>query len=369
MKIKISAYWKCQLIGWNIVAFMLYFVNVVTNPQGSGFFIRAIVTAFFGIIFSHSLRLTIKVLGIFKKRFALQIIYLSLLSATWALLGTSFFLWALTISGIQKATNPQNPLTDEFFGFTIYAYYQISTITVTWTAIYFLVHYIREIRKVERDRTILTIRLLETEAKALRAQMNPHFIFNCMNSIKLLMQQNENDKAVNYLTTFSKLIRTIFQNSDKREITLYDEIETCKLYTQLESMRFADKFGYAFSIDETIDLKLLMVPALIIQPFIENAIWHGIMPKENGGCVNMTVKRTGENVFCIIDDDGIGRETSKLNKFKGDAHESRGVHLTQSRIDLDNLINQRNASLEIMDKKDENDKATGTTVILKFMEI
>ena len=147
------------------------------------------------------------------------------------------------------------------------------------------------VRKHERLKANHQKEMFELEAKALRAQMNPHFIFNCMNSIKLLIQQKEEDKAINYLTTFSKLIRTIFQNSDKREITLYDEIETCKLYTQLESMRFADKFRYTFSIDETIDLKLLMVPALIIQPFIENAIWHGIMPKEDGGCVKVTDKK------------------------------------------------------------------------------
>jgi sensor histidine kinase YesM len=133
-------------------------------------------------------------------------------------------------------------------------------------------------------------------------------------------------------------------------------------------MRFANKFSYQFLVDETIDLKLFMVPALIIQPFIENAIWHGIMPNENGGCVNITVKRNGENVLCIIDDDGIGRETSKQNKFKGDSHESKGVHLTQSRIDLDNLINQRNASLEIIDKKDEEGNSAGTKVILTFKE-
>src|SRR6185369_4454367 len=105
------------------------------------------------------------------------------------------------------------------------------------------------------------------EAKALRAQMNPHFIFNCMNSIKSLIQKNEHEKAINYLTTFSKLIRTVFQNSDKREITLYDEIETCRLYTELESMRFGKKFSHEFNINEKLDLKSIMVPALILQPF------------------------------------------------------------------------------------------------------
>jgi sensor histidine kinase YesM len=212
--------------------------------------------------------------------------------------------------------------------------------------------------------------MLELEATALRAQMNPHFIFNCLNSIKSLIQQKEEYKAINYLTTFSKLIRTIFQNSDKREITLYDEIETCKLYTQLESMRFANKLSFAFNIDETIDLKSVQVPALILQPFIENAIWHGIMPKEEGGTLHVSITKSGDSIFCIIDDDGIGREISKQNKFKGEpsTHQSRGVHLTQSRLDLDNVLNQRNGSVEIIDKKDDAGNAIGTKIILTFKE-
>src|SRR5690348_15838128 len=110
--------------------------------------------------------------------------------------------------------------------------------------------------------------------------MNPHYIFYCMNSIKALVQQQEEDKAITYLTTFSKLIRTILQNCDKREITLFDELETCRLDTQLESLRFGEQVDYHFNVDDNIDLKSIMVPVLIIQPFIENAIWHGIMPKE-----------------------------------------------------------------------------------------
>jgi len=210
--------------------------------------------------------------------------------------------------------------------------------------------------------------LLELEAIALRAQMNPHFIFNCMNSIKALIQQKEEDKAITYLTTFSKLIRTIFQNSDKREISLFDEIETCRLYTQLESMRFGNKFSYNFCVDETVDLKSVMVPALLIQPFIENAIWHGVMPKESGGILNVTLKKENDVVRCIIDDDGIGREMSMENKSKNNvtAHQSKGVHLTQKRLDLNNLLNDRNASFNIIDKKNKEGNVEGTTVVLEF---
>jgi sensor histidine kinase YesM len=143
--------------------------------------------------------------------------------------------------------------------------------------VWVIVHWrVKVVRKQERIKASHEKEILELEARALRAQMNPHFIFNCMNSIKSLIQRKEEDKAITYLTTFSKLIRTIFQNSDKREITLHDEIETCRLYTQLENMRFGNKLSYSFDIDETIDLKSITVPALILQPFIENAnmAWH-----------------------------------------------------------------------------------------------
>ncbi len=229
---------------------------------------------------------------------------------------------------------------------------------------------INTVRKQEQEKAKTEKELLELEAKALRAQMNPHFIFNCMNSIKSLIQQDDKDKAASYLTTFSKLIRTIFQNSDKREITLHDEIETCRLYTQLESMRFGNKLSYSFDIDETIDLKSIMVPALILQPFIENAIWHGLIPKEEGGALHISVSKKDDKIHCIVEDDGIGRELSMRNKFNGSpsTHQSKGVRLTQSRLELNNTLNRRDATVEIIDKTNGKDEPTGTKVILVFNE-
>jgi tetratricopeptide (TPR) repeat protein len=229
---------------------------------------------------------------------------------------------------------------------------------------------ILEQKESEKLKTDYEKKLIELEAKALRAQMNPHFIFNCMNSIKSLIQKNENEKATGYLTTFSKLIRTIFQNSDKREITLFDEIETCRLYTQLESMRFGNKLSYSFFIDETLDLKSVMVPALILQPFIENAIWHGIMPKATKGMLQVNISGKEHKIFCIVEDDGIGRETSMKNKFTEAeiTHQSKGVRLTQSRLELSNMLNERNASVEIIDKTNGANEPAGTKVILVFNE-
>lgn len=226
------------------------------------------------------------------------------------------------------------------------------------------------IRQFRAKREKMEDSLLDMEAKTLRAQMNPHFIFNCMNSIKALIQANDGNKAVTYLTTFSKLLRTILQNSDEREVTLYDELETCKLYVQLEAMRFGNKFKYQFNIDESTDLKSIKVPALIIQPFIENAIWHGIMPKEDGGTLSISVAGDGNVVRCIIDDSGIGRVRSKQNQFKTGQpfHQSKGICLTQGRLHLDSLLNSRNSAVEIIDKYDRLKKAAGTTVILTFSE-
>ncbi|MEO8112432.1 MAG: histidine kinase [Ginsengibacter sp.] len=229
---------------------------------------------------------------------------------------------------------------------------------------------INSIRRQEVLRTKHEKELLELEAKALNAQMNPHFIFNCMNSIKSLIQKNEKTQAITYLTTFSKLIRTIFNNSDEREITLYDELETCKLYTQLESMRLNNKFTYDFKVDGTIDIKSVRIPALIIQPFIENAIWHGIMPKEAGGILIVTVDKIGDTLRCIIDDNGIGRNLSTQIKSGSESapHKSKGVRLTQSRLQLDNMLNERKASVEIIDKKDGYGRAAGTRIIIQLTE-
>lgn len=228
---------------------------------------------------------------------------------------------------------------------------------------------VNAVRKQERLKARHEKELLELESKALRAQMNPHFIFNCMNSIKSLMQEREIDKGVTYLTTFSKLIRTLFNNADKKEISLFDEIETCKLYLQLEAMRFDTKFSYAVNIDGNIDLKSVQVPALIVQPFIENAIWHGIVPKGKEGNVELSVAKKIGVIEIVIDDNGIGREISKQNKSESSvAHKSKGVNLTQSRLELDNLLRQRNAKLETIDKKDETGIASGTKVIITINE-
>lgn len=228
---------------------------------------------------------------------------------------------------------------------------------------------IQAVRKSEQQRVSQEKKLLELEARALRSQMNPHFIFNSLNSIKSLINKNDNDKAAEYLTTFSKLIRTLFQNSDKREISMYEELETCRLYTQIERMRFGDKVDFVFSIDQTIDLKDVKVPALILQPFIENAIWHGLVPKECGGTVLVSIKKINGAIECTIDDNGVGRELSGQYKAQyATPHESKGISLTRSRLELDKLLNDREDTIQVVDKTDSQGKSLGTTVVITFKE-
>lgn len=236
-------------------------------------------------------------------------------------------------------------------------------------SLFFYRRHIISVRKQEREKVVHEKELVELEAKALRAQMNPHFVFNSLNSIKSLINKNENEKAAGYLSTFSKLIRTLFQNSDKREVSLYEEIETCKLYTQIEKMRFGDKVQFNFEIDKNIDLKDFKVPALIIQPFIENAIWHGLIHRESGGKVEISIIEKDGGIQCIIDDNGIGREQSKQSKPNYEVtHQSKGIGLTQSRLELDKLLNEREDTVSIIDKVDNNGRPQGTKVILTFKE-
>ena len=245
----------------------------------------------------------------------------------------------------------------------------ISLALIIVSAVYLVRRRIQFIKKSEQQKAKHEKELLELESRALRAQMNPHFIFNCLNSIKSLIQQNENEKSVTYLTTFSKLIRTLFNNADKKEISLYDEIETCKYYLQLEAMRFDTRFSFEVKVEDSIDLKSVQVPALIIQPFIENAIWHGIVPGGNGGHVLLEVSSNNGCIEIVIDDNGIGRASSYNNKPASSfGHQSKGVNLTQSRLELNNLLQHREAKLEIIDKEDQLGKATGTKVIITIKE-
>jgi sensor histidine kinase YesM len=367
MKIKISTYWKCQLIGWGSVALYIFTINLIVHPGGTAMFMRGLLIGFFCLIVTHVLKWIVKRLRIFDKTYTKQIIYLALLNVVINFFAAVLIVFVLDAVGLRGRNRPPGFSSAPFFPFAVSTFYQQLKFTTAWTAVYFFVQYIRKIKRAENEKADLKIKLLESEARALRAQMNPHFIFNCLNSIKALINKNENDKAVNYLIVFSRLILSLFHNSDKREVGLYEELETCKLYTQLEKMRFGDKVDFVFDIDGSIDEGNFKVPALIIQPFIENAIWHGLVPKESGGKILISAKENKGIIHCTIDDDGIGRKLSQQYKNHYEStYQSKGIGLTRSRLELDKMLNDRDNMIDISDKIDLNGKPAGTRIILTF---
>jgi sensor histidine kinase YesM len=362
---KHKKYWIYQLTGWGSFALVNTFFAVIYSRVDTFFTSRLAIYIGTGFLLSHLMKLLIKKLKILQKPINLQIASAVVFILIFALLS------GIVISGLNKYFNTlsENERHASTLTLILSNSFTFGILFTIWNCFYFLYHFIRYIRKEEQQKIEAQKILLELEAKALRAQTNPHFIFNCLNSIKSLIQEDKKEMSITYLTTFSKLIRTLFNNADKKEISLYDEIETCKLYLKLESMRLDAKFSYNVTVNPVIDLKSIQVPAMIIQPFIENAIWHGILPKNSVGQVDVSVLQNDDSIEVIIDDNGIGREASRLNKsFIEMTHQSKGVYLTESRLNLDNLITKRQAVLEIIDKKNESEIATGTKVILKFKD-
>ena len=191
----------------------------------------------------------------------------------------------------------------------------------------------------------------ETEMKALRSQLNPHFIFNSLNSIGDYIARHDKETADIYLVKFAKLMRMILENSEHRTISLADDLKTLELYIQLEALRLGHKLLYEIVIDEEIDTEIAMVPPMILQPFVENSIWHGISPKNGSGKIIIRVKKDGDMIEYMVDDNGIGRTGSAALKVgkNGSPRKSFGIKVIQSRISIINEAKQTNAKVELTD--------------------
>ncbi len=209
---------------------------------------------------------------------------------------------------------------------------------------------------------------LSNEIKALRSQMNPHFIFNCLNSLNLYILENHIDAASDYLQRFSKLIRLVLENSRLERIPLKNELDALKLYMNLETMRFKHKLTFYIEVDENIETEMITVPPLLLQPFIENSIWHGLMHKIEGGTIHLKITQPNDNVLCAeIIDDGIGRAAaSEIKSKSATKQKSFGMKVTNERIAAINEIYNVQARADIIDLVDENGKANGTKVVIKI---
>ncbi|MCF0051065.1 histidine kinase [Dyadobacter sp. LJ53] len=211
--------------------------------------------------------------------------------------------------------------------------------------------------------------LAESQLMALRAQMNPHFVFNCLNSIQECIVTEKFQEASIYLNLFSKLFRTLLNNSSKNLVTIEEELHVLELYLQLEEMRFSRSFSYEIRVDEDLEVEEILVPAMLIQPYVENALWHGLMHSKLERKLLIEFKKIDEDMFeCRIDDNGIGRKKSfeiKAFTSKSRHHVSRGLGISSDRLQV--LTRQgHHAEVNFIDKMHENGEAAGTLVIVKL---
>ena len=205
--------------------------------------------------------------------------------------------------------------------------------------------------------------MAQLKQKTLQLQMNPHVIFNTLNSIQQYIIDNDIDKAVSYLSSFSKLMRRILNNSNERFVSLSDEIEAVRLYLELESMRLGNRFSYEISVDSDLDADNVEVAPLIIQPFVENAIIHGLVPKKENCMLKIALSKMGEGkLLCVVEDNGVGRKHSEMMKQKTGSHKSYGMSITRRRLEMLSRISNDDFSVDIVDLHNENGEPAGTRV-------
>ena len=227
---------------------------------------------------------------------------------------------------------------------------------------------VKQIKKRERKKAEIERKIAESELKALQAQMNPHFIFNSLNSIQRFILKNDPDAAYHHLERFGALMRMILENSKKKFITLEDELETLRLYLELESLRFEGQFTFRIDIGEDLHKHDLLLPPMLLQPYVENAILHGLTPKESRGHLEIRFEKEPEHLRVLIEDDGIGREAaqqlkSRLRRGKGIA---TGLTNTAERIRQLTVQDSADYSVEILDLKEKDGTGAGTRVELRF---
>ncbi len=228
---------------------------------------------------------------------------------------------------------------------------------------------ISTIRAEEAEKSKLKQRISEIEMTALRAQMNPHFIFNCLNSINRFILVNDTEAASAYLTKFSRFIRILLDGSREDLTSLDQETNALKLYIDMESMRFQDSFDWDINIDPDIKLHEVLVPSLVLQPYVENAIWHGLMqaPPGNPKKLSIHIYLSGQYLIIEITDNGIGRSRSaKIRSKAGNSHKSHGITLTQERLKSLEKVKGIKTDVRIDDLTDQEGNPTGTKVSLFF---
>ena len=216
----------------------------------------------------------------------------------------------------------------------------------------------RKLKLAERNR-----KMRELELTVIRTQMNPHFMYNCLNSIQNLVQKNQNEEAFSYISKFASLVRQVLNNSKKDEIPLNKELDSVKEYIELEQLRF--EFDYKIDVDEGIDVNGIFVPPMLLQPFVENALLHGLLLKKTNRLLEIRILKEQAKITLVIEDNGVGREVAEKSEVKGNG---QGILLCRNRLSLLSEKTGIQYELKIDDLTDENQQSVGTRVSIGFVE-
>lgn len=231
---------------------------------------------------------------------------------------------------------------------------------------------LRSVKKKQEEefqKELISKKLIFSQLEALRSQMNPHFIFNALNSIQEYIVFNNKELASSYLIKFSRLIRIYLEHSQQNEIVLKEEISALKIYLELEKIRFEDVLDYELNIDENLSLEQIKIPSLFIQPYVENAIKHGLLHKlkDRNLKVSFQEEKSNNYLVCTIEDNGIGRQASaEINKYKTHQHQSFATSANEKRLELINLDRVQKIFVEIVDLYSNENESVGTKVIIKI---
>ena len=232
----------------------------------------------------------------------------------------------------------------------------VFVVGLLWLFFYFRLSMIRRRNELMQD-------INEYKQKILRQQMNPHFIFNTLNSIQYFLLDEDTTSSLNYLTKFAKMMRIVLDNSQQTFVPIEDEIRGLNLYLELEALRFEESFDYQIKVDDEINTYEYKVPALILQPYVENSIRHGLLHKKNKGFLKVHITKKEESLLCTIEDDGVGRKRAEEIKMsKGPMKQSLGSKITEDRINVLNSLYSDEIDVQYIDLEDEQGNPRGTKV-------
>ncbi len=221
----------------------------------------------------------------------------------------------------------------------------------------------KRLQKRAQEKAQTERRIAELRLSALRAQMNPHFIFNAINSIQHFVLQNDSEQAYNYLAKFSRLIRLVLDQSQAETIPLEQELQMLNLYIELEQLRFERPFSYTIHVDPLLTEENIRIPGMLVQPFVENAIWHGLLPKKEGqALIRISFTKKGKDIAIEIEDNGVGRKLSEQSKVDGTKRRSYGLQITEERLRLSESDNSGQPLINITDLKSPDGRPAGTRV-------